>query len=475
MAFLFPPMYLYFWKKCTELVSGTRGFPKFALGIPRGHAKTMFLKLLIVFIILFTQRKFILVIAASEGLAESILSDVIDILDSGNIRRIFGNWDDNVEYNRHTAKSFYFRGRHIIMKAKGQGASMRGIAEKFQRPDVMIFDDAQTAECAASPEQALKFIEWMRGTAMKAKDPTFCFYLYVGNMYKKLLVKAPTRETAAVYGCQLRNLKEDPDWESLIVGAILADGTALWEDLQPLSQLLKEYAADKRAGTEAVFLAEVQNDDEAYNSNMFDQTKVPICPYNDHVMPQGEFLVIDPSLGKKKSDDQIVTRVIVIDGFPIIREIRKMQVSAPKLVQAVLDWAITDGIPCIAVESYAYQASLCQWLDHFLEELGISEIAIVEITRGAKSKVSAILSAFKEVEDGDVLLHNSVRSLVFSEARNYDPLATDNIDNIWDTIAYTPMIALQYREEIKVYLRNLVATTSLNADRVVDHGLQWGA
>ena len=28
MAFLFPPMYLYFWKKCTELVSGTRGFPK---------------------------------------------------------------------------------------------------------------------------------------------------------------------------------------------------------------------------------------------------------------------------------------------------------------------------------------------------------------------------------------------------------------------------------------------------------------
>ena len=54
-----------------------------------------------------------------------------------------------------------------------------------------------------------------------------------------------------------------------------------------------------------------------------------------------------------------------------------MQVSAPKLVQTVLDWAITDGIPALQWNLTPIKTSLCQWLDHFLEELGISEIAIL--------------------------------------------------------------------------------------------------
>ena len=62
MEFLFPPMFVYFWERSRELVTQSKGFPKLALGIPRGHAKTAFLKLLVLYIILFTRRKFILII-----------------------------------------------------------------------------------------------------------------------------------------------------------------------------------------------------------------------------------------------------------------------------------------------------------------------------------------------------------------------------------------------------------------------------
>lgn len=475
MAFLFPPMYLYFWRRCTQLASGERGFPKFALGIPRGHAKSTFIKLLILFIILFTRRKFILIIAASEGLAEAILSDVIDTLDSNNMRSLFGHWDANVRYNRSLAKSFHFRGRDIILKAKGQGSSFRGVAEKFARPDVMIFDDAQTDECAASPEQAMKFIHWFRGTAMKAKDPKFCFYLYVGNMYRKLIIKKKDSKGPAIYGCQLRNLKESSQWESLIVGAILQDGTALWEDLQSLAQLLDEYLADSDAGSEEVFLAEVQNDDEAYNSGMFDPSKVPLYPYHLDTIPQGRCIIIDPSLGKTTSDNQRVTLVDYIDGRACVIESRIMQVSSPQLVRAVIDWALESQTPCIAVESYAYQASLCDWFQHYFDQEGIEGLSVVEISRGQRSKVSAILSSFKMVMDGETLLGPRVRADYFDEAKNFKPLDKDNVDDLLDTVAYAAVVHLQYPQEVSTYLHTLHHLQQGRASGgVVDKGLTWG-
>ena len=59
--------------------------PKIALGIPRGHGKTTLIKLFIVYCILFTDRKFILVMSATATLAENIIADVIDMLNEKNI------------------------------------------------------------------------------------------------------------------------------------------------------------------------------------------------------------------------------------------------------------------------------------------------------------------------------------------------------------------------------------------------------
>ena len=54
----FPPVHLLIWQMLTaELVKEERGFPKIALGIPRGHAKTTLVKLAVLYAILFTKRK----------------------------------------------------------------------------------------------------------------------------------------------------------------------------------------------------------------------------------------------------------------------------------------------------------------------------------------------------------------------------------------------------------------------------------
>ena len=72
---------------------------------------------------------------------------------------------------------------------------------------------------------------------MKAKSPEGCMFLFVANMY-------PTKTSI------LRKLKSNPTWVKFIAGGILADGTSLWEDLQPIQQLLSEFETIYLWGTQ---------------------------------------------------------------------------------------------------------------------------------------------------------------------------------------------------------------------------------
>ena len=471
-VFAFPQMFVYFWQKCTTLVNMEgRGFPQFALGIPRGHAKTVFLKLFIVFCVLFTRRKFILVICSTSSLAESIVTDVADMLSHTNIRKVFGNWDADLETDRKDTKIFNFRGRTVILKGVGVGTNFRGIAEKVSRPDVMIFDDAQSKDCAASATLAKEYQDWFYGTALKAKDPFFCFVLYVGNIYKKLVIQPAQDGRPELFACLLKNLKNSPDWESIVVGAILADGTALWEDLQPKSQLVAEYLKDWRANQEHTFLAEVMNDDEAGQVSLFDATTVPAYPYTDYQCPEGHFLVIDPSVGRSTSDRQVVGECKVIDGDACLVDLIDFQVSAPELVRQVLDLCYTRNIGAIAIEDYSYQATLAQWFEFWIAELGIEGINILTINRGRKSKNSGILSVLREIQQGDLLVAPQARAYLWSEIANWNPLKDNNVDNALDVATYCNLVRLKYTTEILSPI--LIRGTQQIPTRVRDIGMSY--
>lgn len=482
IEFLFPAMYVYFWEKCRELATMERGFPKLALGIPRGHAKTIFLKLLILYMILHTKRRFIMVICANENLAMNILTDVCAMLDHPNIRKLFGNWDEDRPTNKKEHKKFRFRGRMIILAGVGVGTSFRGISEEFARPDVMIFDDSQTKDCANSITQSLQYASWFRGTAMKAKDPKFCFYLYVGNMYPKLVIKDAEDDIPAIFACMLKNLKLSKSWESIVVGGLLADGTALWEELQSREQLLLEYEEDRAAGMEAVFLAEVMNDDEAIDSGMFDETKVPEYPFTPDEVGQARFLMIDPSLGKSTSDEQMVGDIKIIDGHTVVDKLIRKQVSAPVLVRDCIDYCLENNIPAIAIEAYAYQASLGQWFEAIMDAdspismdgiHGVEGIQILLISRGRASKNSAIRSSFKEVMGGDLWISPKAWAMWISEVRTFNPMSSDNKDNCLDIGTYANLVKLKFPTEILTDLLISVGQDATYVAEVKDIGMSY--
>lgn len=440
----FPPLFLGMWGLVIAGLGKLRDFSKFALGLPRGHGKTTVLKLLIIWAILFSTKRFILIVGSTKEKAENIVADVCDILDSENILGVFGNWRVVQETDRTDLKKFKFRGRDIILAAVGTSGSLRGLNIKNSRPDMILCDDMQTKEEAESEQVAKKLLGWFVGTLMKAKNPRNCTFLYIGNMYPDLKLGG---SQSNVYACILRNLQNNPSWISWIVGGVLGDGKALWEEVQPLEQLLSEFESDCAMGCPEVFFAEVQNDPMCGGGLHFDISKLPKYEVlEDFDIPTGRFLLIDPSLGKKKSDAQIVGEFNVYDSVPHLVKVHIKQVSAPDLVDWVVEYASKNKIPLVVAESVAYQGSLLQWFDRVVRDKDISGISFQPISPGGRAKNARILSLFKELMAGTIQLHPFVLSQVLSQISTFDPTKTNNTDDILDVIAYSSEVVLQYYE-----------------------------
>jgi len=432
-AFLFPPVFKSVWSWLLAYVNKPRTFPRLALGLPRGFGKTTLVKIFILYCILFTNKKFILIISATATLAENILADVTDMLNEPNIKRVFGDWNLGMEKNTQSVKKFGYRGRNIILAAIGAEGSLRGLNIKNVRPDVMIFEDIQTRECADSETQSINLKNWMVGTAMKAKSPTGCMFLFIANMY-------PTKFSI------LRSLKTNPTWIKFITGGIQADGTSLWEELQPLEQLLEEFESDLAMGSPEIFYAEVLNDENASMNNLIDLSKLPKNPYSEGDISAGNFIIIDPANDKVNSDAVSIGYFEVHNGYPVLMKLEEGRLSPGDTIRAALTFALTYNCRLIVCESNAYQYSLLYWFKFICDQLELVGIECVPIYSGARAKNVRIIEMFKGYAKGELFVHEDCKLAVHSQITSFAPMKRDNTDGILDLLTYAPRVIEEFGE-----------------------------
>lgn len=433
MQYLFPQMFLAIWELMKSKIHLVRDFSKLAIGIPRGFAKTTVIKLWIVYIVLFTKKRFVLIISYAEEHAQSIIKDSCTMLSSQNIVSLFGNWQTNCELNQAGLKVFRFRGREVILKAVGAKGGIRGVNYGHARPDVMIFEDYQKKAESENEELSTLLYKDMIGTAMKANSPFGCLYIYVANMY-------PTP------GSILKKLKDNKDWTSLIVGAILADGTSLWEELQPLEQLLEEYESDLRAGCPEVFLAEKLNDESAGIKAGIDITKIPHFPWDLDELPQGRAVVIDPSLDNPTSDYNGIGLIGLFDGIPVLEEADLGRYSPLELIKRAIILAHRNFCRLICVENVAYQASLLFWFSKVCSDNGITGFHFMPLNVGGKSKNAKIMAMLKELEKKEIFMKPQVRPLMINEIIKFNPLKKNNQDTCLDLGTFAKKVVEQYQD-----------------------------
>jgi len=432
--YLFPSVFQAIWKWLLSYIHKERDFSQLAIGLPRGFAKTTFIKIFLLYVILFTKRTFILICANNEKKAVAILSDVMDFLDEPNIKKVFGDWRLGVETDQQGLKKFGFRGRNIILYA-GTVSTVRGLNLKHQRPDVILFDDIQSREDADSQTISEQIESDLYGTAMKAKSPHGCLFIFVANMY-------PTKWSL------LRRIKQNPTWVKFISGALLQDGTSIWEELQPTEQLLREFENDLRSGKPEVFYAEVLNDENASVNNLVDLSKLPIYNIPRDEIHTGNFIIIDPSNDKANSDAVSIGYFEVHDTKPVCMEIKEGRFSPGETIEESLKIALRRGCSVIAIESNAYQYSLNYWFNFICTQRGIIGIHPVEIYSGTYSKNSRILTMFKQLLAGEILIHPDCSAACNLQISQFNPLKRDNTDGLLDLLTYAPKVIEMYMDLI---------------------------
>lgn len=431
MLYLFPGMFIAIWTFLKSKVFLIRDFSQLAIGIPRAFAKTTFVKIFIVYCVLFTSKKFILVISSNEDHAINIIKDVCDMLSMPNILALFGDYTINMERNQAQCKVFKFRTRRIILAGFGAKGSVRGLNIGLDRPDVMIFEDYQTKEESENEELSRKLYQEMIGTHMKSKSPFGCLFIFIANMY-------PTP------GSILKKLKINKDWMSFIVGGILSNGESLWEELQPLDQLLAEYEKDLNAGHPEIFLSEVLNDENAGIKAGIDITKIPQFPHELDELPQGRAIIVDPSLDNPTSDYNGVGLCGLYDGIPFLEKVLLKRYTPFELIKNALIMAMESGTRLIVVENVAYQASLLFWFDKICLDNGISGFHFMPLNVGGKSKNAKIMSTLKELDRGEIGVKPEVRPLLVNEIIKFNPLKKNNQDTCLDLLTFMKKVMEQY-------------------------------
>lgn len=430
--YLFPPILITVWQLMLSKVElPGKQFPQIALGIPRGFAKTTIVKLFVLWCILFSSKKFIMIISRTGPNAENILADIIDMLEERNIINLFGHWKLAIEVDRQNLKKFVFRGRTVILAAMGVGGSIRGLNIKNERPDIMIFDDIQDRDDAESQILSAAIERWMFGTAMKAKSPHGCIFIFLANMF-------PTEHSI------LKKLKKNKTWTKFISGAILADYTSLWEDLRSLDSLIEELNNDIEAGHPEIFFSEVLNDTDVGINTRVDLSAIKAWPWSASDQPQGKFIIIDPSANKLGGDDVAIGYAEVYDGTPALKEVIEERLSPGNTIRKALVMAFEHNTNCIVCESNGYQSTLLYWFGIVCNQLGIEGMHLLEVYSSSVSKNSRITDMLKSLTSGEIIIHTNIRSKVNYQIANWNPLKRNNVDNVLDLLTYLPKVLEMY-------------------------------
>lgn len=442
-VYAFPPFYQELWILCIrsfmELSPDNKLF-KLLLVLPRGHAKTTFIKLLVAYLIIHRLADFVMVLCASDGNAESFAKDVSSMLSHQNVRKLYGDWEAGLKEDNAAEKVGYFMGRKCILKAASiLSGSVRGTQKEMKRPDVIVFDDVQTKEVAESEKKTEVVEDAIFGTALLAASPHRCGVVYIGNSYPR--------------NCIADKIAASGEFITLRTGAILASGESLWPELHSIASLRSSWRIAAAVGKGHLWMAEIQN-------QPLEQDGVrPLLPDGDFqltILDPGyqkiaAFVTVDPAGSNKGADDTAIGGHVVWEGMQIQLVALEAALMDPRqTIITALRMAERVQAPLIFVEAVAYQASLCFWGQEVLKELHLDHLyTFVPLQAGKASKLARIRAWVGELLGGQYCITDQeTKQKILYQALVFDARKTDNRDDLLDTAAFGTVIRNHYMAEV---------------------------
>lgn len=410
---------------------------RFALGLPRGHAKTTFIKILISWLIVYDRAKFVLIVCSDSPLAELLLADIHDILLSDNITAVYGDWAAGLSIDSADTKKSQYHSRPVSLVARGWKSGIRGINLRHTRPDIIFLDDAQTKQNAESVSDSQNLLSTLVGTIFRAIAPYGDrLIIYVGNMYNDT--------------CVLNKFRKNPGWISMVTGAILSDGQPLWPEVFSLEDLMEGYYHDEALGMSHVWFAEVMNDPVGGGLGIFPQP-LPPSTIEDYELElaDGAFITIDPAGFRNTSDDNVIAVHLKYGEKGVIVESKKGILDPEQLIVSALTLALKWKVSLIGVEDTGYQMTLSFWLTKYIVQLGLNSLVVVPLSPHGRTKEARIRLLIADLYNGSYIIHDPETRRDFTwQASLYKLGKKDNRDDLLDACAYGLDVRNEYWRQI---------------------------
>lgn len=445
MEYEFPPEYIAMSEMVGEAaLSREKEDYNYALGLPRGFAKTTWAKIFCAWCFCFTDRQYALCGSSNESKAQSFIADVARILSSPNLTRLFGSYEEGAEKDSATLKVFTYRGKTRVLHAVGAKGDPRGYNISFLRPDIHICDDIQSRDNAKSEAESKALLEWYLSTFYLTKSPKGLVHLYIGN-------------TFPYEGCILNRLRENKDYISFVVGGILANGESLWPELNSVEKLKADLRRLISLRKPEIFFSEIMNDARSTAAIGFDYSNLPKWDKEPHYPAMAGFIVVDVAGDKKDSDDTAIGAALFFDDLntPYFRDVVAAKLSPLDTIKAAMKMAIALNIQTIFIEAVAYQSSLLFWANYICTQLGIEGFKFLPINPRRAPKNVRIMDSLRSLQAGEIILHDEVSPIVQNQIAGFDVTKTDNKDDILDLLDYMKEIPRQYSSEISLIINSL--------------------
>lgn len=402
---------------------------KFALAVPRGHAKTTIVKLAVVWLFLFSVHRFVVYCSNTTTVAKDECRDIINFLESENFIAVFGRVEWEKKNESDGLYIFWLRDKRCILRALGANQQVRGLNIDNQRPEILVADDAEDDENTATPAQRNKFWRWVFGPLFKA-CARHSKKIWIGN-----LVSAT---------CILDYFCNSEHWASVKYGCIKANGEPLWPEMFSLEYLRNDFKEYCDAGMQSKWFAEMMNLPVPEGMGLIQAGEIL---YKERRTP-GDisfgFITVDPAFSKKTTADN---SAIVVHGFCEghwqVVDYMVGKLGLFELFAAVYRLALHWKVRVIGIESVQAQAALITMFAHMFIERGMHGYEVLPLMAGGVRKTERIMAWCALLKDHTYTLNEGDAEVV-SQLMMFDPTKDNNSDDLIDACAYGPQVIAQY-------------------------------
>jgi len=426
---------------------------RLCIAIPRGFAKTTLAKVCAAWHLYFTPHRFIVYLSNTHTVAANALKDIVAFIESDNYVSLFGA---PVFEMRRESEGFYIftltdangNTKRCILRALGATQQVRGLNVDNQRPDLAIVDDVESREDIATDEQLKKLVQWFYSTFIKAMDVRKSKIIQVGNMVQMK--------------CMVDMHCNSPVWDSVRLGAVLANGNLLWGELWSAEALQKDFEEYERLGLAHLWFAEMMNLPLPDGAGLIAYDKIqfaePLSP-NDERIRFG-CITIDPSTSQKEwaNETAIAVHVYIDDDESgnSLREWNDVSASVGlyggywqcaevvgttkagdpiRLFDVVFALCEKWGINVVGVESVAYQQSIKPVMEYLCTQRGIIGMHIENLPLPRASKTQRLMAWAALIASGAYRISRGQQVLT-NQLINYDPASQNNADDRIDACAH---------------------------------------